>query len=361
MSYIIKNILKNKLSNSIFLVINFIVLLTIILSTSLIREALQLNNDLSKRSNNGMQIKLNFNKDIKIEDMNLISKNIFSNDLYEVGKIGTRIGEKTAFVVGANNFNPKILKLKSGRYISEEEISNGENKVLIGKFFEEYVFKKGNKELINIFDKEYEVVGSLGSKYGNSYYDEIVYMPITSLPNDIKNVNENNIYLYLNKEHDFVKIQNEEIKNDNNISGFERIDISKSRLYDNIKYYKGIIIKILIMSFCIFVNFYLIMAMIMKNKATEISIKKAVGFTNNKIMADIFYETVIVSSIALIFSLIFYKTYQSNLRNQVGVTVDISPTVVFFVFIILILNSLILSRLQLKNIDKYNITQIIQE
>lgn len=361
MRYIIKNILSNKLSNIFFIVINFIVLLSIILTGSLIRETLQLNNDLNKRINNGTQIELDFTSSMKIDDMNNIVKNLFSDELYEVGKIGIIIGEKRAVITGINKVNSKILRISSGRYLSEQEILNGEDKVLIGKFFDEYTFNKNGRKLINIFDKEYEVVGVLGYKIGNSLYDDSIYLPFTSLPSDIKNSEANAIYIYGSKKLSLGNIGNGKVESLNNISGYNEINISKSLIYSNIDYYKGLIIKITTMSICVLINFYLLMSMMIKRRSKEISIKKAIGFTNKIIMKEIFLEITSLSVISLLFSILFYKYYQLRLIDQIGSSVYISLSVILFVFIVLIINCLILSGLQLRNIDKCSLSQVMQE
>lgn len=126
-------------------------------------------------------------------------------------------------------------------------------------------------------------------------------------------------------------------------------------------YYRGLIIKIIIMCICVVINFYFLINIWIKRRNLEISIKKALGFNNKKILIDMFFEITLLSIISLIISLFLYKSYQVKLIKQVGASVIISPFVIFFVFIILILNSLVVTTLQLQNIKKSNLCEIMQE
>lgn len=361
MIYIFRNILNNKINNIVFVIINFIMLFSIILSGTLIREILQINNEVNRRADYGIEIRLNFKEQIKIEEMNDIARKLFKDNIFEFGKIGARINEKYVKIMCAENINNEILKVMTGRTFTKEEILGGENKAIIGRYYEPFVEKRNDKDYIQVLGTEYEVIGILGNKYGNSYYDDTVYVPFDSLPVNIKSSKEKSNIIFIDKNYDLNNLMMKSIKDMYSLESFDPIDSKNNSIYSNIDYYKKLVYKIIAIAIFIIINFYLVISMWIKQRNKQISIKKALGFDNKKILMEIFNEIILLSTVALVIATVFYKSYQAQLSSQIGANTELSAFAILFTFAILIVNCLLLTIVQLKNIDKCNLCEIMKE
>ena len=71
----------------------------------------------------------------------------------------------------------KRLPLRSGRYLTEAEVSGTERKAMIGQRFEKDTYEENGKQCIEILGEPFEVVGVLGSAQPTRM-DSMKWMPL---------------------------------------------------------------------------------------------------------------------------------------------------------------------------------------
>ena len=71
----------------------------------------------------------------------------------------------------------KRLPLRSGRYLTEAEVSGTERKAMIGQRFEKDTYEENGKQCIEILGEAFEVVGVLGSAQPTRM-DSMKWMPL---------------------------------------------------------------------------------------------------------------------------------------------------------------------------------------
>jgi len=133
-------------------------------------------------------LKINFNKEqpksnveklieVMVEDgvkLSYIRQSTFkkSEDIYD-----TFVNYCVISDPGIYNYN--ILE---GRNIHLEEIENGRKVALVSNKYKRFLKKSNSKTYINVENEDYEVVGVIGNKYCESYYNFSVFIPYTATP-----------------------------------------------------------------------------------------------------------------------------------------------------------------------------------
>lgn len=85
-----------------------------------------------------------------------------------------------------NNAPEWNIPIINGRYFEEDEAKGNLHKVIIGKEIARKLSIDVGKDKININNEKYDVVGISGRIYKETQWDNIIYIPIKALPQNIK-------------------------------------------------------------------------------------------------------------------------------------------------------------------------------
>jgi len=229
--------------------------------------------------------------------------------------------------------------LGSGRYFTPEECTNGTPLILVGK-------KIASKLKINVDDsiefhgEKYRVIGIMGTDNMFSDWDDLISIPLKSLPKDYLKVLKgkvventgmlNNLKLQMIfrvKQSKYEKVKNEILSNLNyNNLKIEETDASPWVSSLDTEAPKTILILIPIIVAALFnvvnISFFWIM-----DRKKEITIKKAIGATNKSIISSVRNELLTIGLIATILSFIVQvlleSTFESSLY-KIGMSLEFS-------------------------------------
>jgi len=244
-----------------------------------------------------------------------------------------------------NNDNIKHFPLIKGKYYTSSQISRREKVVVIGQSLVPLIEKKNGKEYIYIKNNAYQVVGILGIKDVESYIDEMVCMPITSIPKaykkDIETINFScEMYCSSDDVEKNIKSLEEEFKKMdcnvsiidhgflNNDEGISDVDGEQLLNMSLLGYVVSIVYAINIVSFWI------------EKRKYEMAVRKAVGYSNYDIGKIIYKEMAIVMLISCICGLLIQTVLKIFVNKILEYDMSISLTNVFISIIVVFLTAL---------------------
>lgn len=354
---VLKNINANKLGASIFMIAMFISIFCLIIGINTFINQYKYTHERNKFADENINVTISFNDKSNYVNIINLSKEL-SEDKYTIflPKVQLVLDDKMAFVTGIIS-NDIEFNLVKGRNFSHEELISDCNKIIIASGYEEKIYLKENKEFIKVFDEEYEVIGIVGEKYSESFYDGNMYIPYKGLPKHIKNlssdiaqiqINNKNIEKkeYLNKKYN---ILNMDIENINKITLDSRLEKHKE-YFDYLKY----------MSIFVLSNIFLLITSWMNSRKYQIAIKKVVGYDNLKIIKELILEMSILTIISSIISTIIYKLTSTYISKFLYITLYLSPINFFVSTFIALTISVLISLCQIFIISKSNINSFIQ-
>lgn len=222
--------------------------------------------------------------------------------------------------VNADYMRIKILRVgENGRYFNEADNWNARNVAIIGENVQTTLFgkEKALGKQINIGDIYFKVIGMLKNDdiFSASEVNS-VYMPYSSYRNNVDNQSPINAFcLYLGKTTDSKSFENElrafsahklqfssEDKQALQIVNFE----TQTSAFEGL--FKGLNVFIWIVGICFLISGIVgvsnIMFVVIKERTSEIGIRKAVGATPKSILVLMLTESVIITIAAGIIGLV---------------------------------------------------------
>ena len=264
----------------------------------------------------------------EVNVMNLVNEQI--NTKY---KMATADIEVTYFE-NSPNWTPK---LSSGEYLLEKNCINGEKYVLIGIGLAEKLDVKVNDE-IGFYNENYKIKGIIGKKFVSTNLDNVMIIPVTSLPNEylqsFKNqtINENDKSLNLNIIYR-VKPQNidayfNELKNKFDKNTFH-YDIKKNLGGSNLGVsISNELMEIIPITIVTLINFIIISSNWVISRKKEITIKKILGatdsFLKNMIVKELIALLILSLLVAEATQLLLYR-YVEGFVNSYNFSFDLTP------------------------------------
>ncbi|WP_299551869.1 ABC transporter permease [Seonamhaeicola sp.] len=226
-------------------------------------------------------------------------------------------GEKNSYSLRAvhpdNQFLEKT-KIKEGRYINNNDLTNKSKVVVIGRLVEEDLFTKTTPigKYINLSGIQYKVVGTFTDDGGDNE-ERMIYMPISSA----QQIYGNNDYIdqisltynpemKLNSAIDFGIALEKDLKKKFNVSPNDQRAV---RVFNMAQQTKGVNQFTTVLSVIIFiiglgtliagiVGISNIMIFIVKERTKEIGIRKALGAAPKAIVSIILIESIVITAIA---------------------------------------------------------------
>lgn len=230
------------------------------------------------------------------------------------------------------------IPLLHGRHFTSIEAVGSEHLVLIGKQLEKTLFPNGITltSTVNVNGEKYRVIGVLGKEYRQTQWDDVIYVPLNGLPNQLKveMFNKTSLTIFIRKNNSnpsdiTEKIKEMFIKATKN-SKIEYI-IETLPTTDNSQISNSILGTILIAGLILFVciiNVTNLSLFWILDRRKEFSIKKAIGATNTTLLFSIVAEMVVIVLIAAFLAITLQKILQfiffKYLISNFGSTLEIS-------------------------------------
>ncbi len=218
--------------------------------------------------------------------------------------------------------------LVRGEYYTVDDVKKGNKVVLIGASLEDNAYKKNNKEYIKIEGEEYIVKGILGFENQASQWDRRMVMPCTAFPKSYfeKAINDKYdtlIYVIYREDGDYSKdittITNRVEKIFNNVVVNCDGPIYSESVLNQVAVNPDKILLIALVGYIVTLILSInITVFWMENRRYEISLRKAMGFSNGSIVKMIFGEMMGFVFIAFVLALLL----QLVLNAVMGSIVD---------------------------------------
>ena len=191
------------------------------------------------------------------------------------------------------NSNNAVKTLIDGSFFSPDDIMNEKNVAVVGKNI--VCTEENQKKYVNLKNKKYEVIGTLGSKNAESKMDNVILIPLTQ---DIINHFQNEfIICYDDYEEIIAFLSNENLFGDVLINSSNRPNILKTVNISN----KQIIVPVLLI-----IDIYLIFVFTTiewpKSRKNEFYIKQMNGFKFKQIFLKSIMEYAIMCFISSLIS-----------------------------------------------------------
>jgi len=201
--------------------------------------------------------------------------------------------------------------LIAGRYYTAEEVKNGVRVVLIGTSHKKNIREKAGKQYIDIYGEAYEVLGVVGIEDQVSLWDNRIFMPCTSLPDEVKadfTFSAATFILY-NQSGGLLKDQKVIRRNGNSMfSGFEIEDkgaIQTEDMKEALLQSQNPIYSLALMGYFVTLIYAInIVVFWLEKRRYEIGLRKAFGYTDKDITKLIFGEMVGLSLLSCIIAMV---------------------------------------------------------
>ncbi|GKU77288.1 ABC transporter permease [Paenibacillus sp. L3-i20] len=236
------------------------------------------------------------------------------------------------------------VPLISGRFVTSQDMGQGQKVAVIGKNLEYLTFMENDQEYIRYDDEDYNVIGKLGHSNRSSSFDDLFILNLDQLLLKSDNLQYYSdlwtIYnLNSSTEESFYHLNNQ-IKNINNQTSLTQLNTQTSNSYleellTNRLFslsITGVIIILLLMNILNTTNFYI------ESKRREIGIRKAVGASNWNISVKILKDYI---SLAIVAYLIAQIVYIGVVRFKItplifGDSINLFSTTAGFVLVLVV-------------------------
>lgn len=296
MKYLLCN-MKNRKSATIFLIFGIFVGVSILSFNISYTEALKNRNKISSLNESNYSL---FTI-VSTKQLNTIEKYILdlsSKSYVNLSIPNSKHKNESYTLVGVGFTNSIIYKpdIVNGSFFSKEQANSNEKIAIVGRRFENKIYKKNNNEYIKIDNEEFKVIGI------NKTINDInsIFIPIKVFLNMYSNEEIMNVkILAINK------LIEQQLYYKNIVSMMTKDSVLidfKSEAYNLSNYILTFIsFLILIIAIINIINFTVFW---IAQRKKEIAIRKVVGATNSDIRKLIFSEILVLSFIALISSII---------------------------------------------------------
>lgn len=209
----------------------------------------------------------------------------------------------------------------NGRDYTPQEVINGDKKILIGKNIDKLTYKDNNIKKINIKDTVYEVVGIVGRKNKKTPWDDEIFIPLKSAPENVK-IQFAGIrpFSFLIKNNTTQPLKDcQYLKNKitgENASFIEKELDEKDDVVANIFAKNNDFTQItLTITILVLINMMNISIFWIDDRIQEIGIRKAFGMNNKQIIEMLSKELLSICIISILFIFILQLTFSVFIDN----------------------------------------------
>ena len=300
---ILKKILKAKYSLFIFISITIFTSLVVSTYQSLLSDAKTSGNYISENATL-----------VDFENINSIPKEIFLNSIYKIPNINIEkkglspgaFGGKAVYYASPEN---ESINMISGRFFTNEDFKVNKPVAIVGKEVLKTCTEKNNKTYFIYDNIEYEVIGVMGFANRSSLSDLKFTLNLNSYIEKHPLITDKSFvfYSYSNNNvfDDFIsEIEKSSISINYELKSIKSVNnsIKNSLLMDGFNVTILLIILILLIS----VNIINVTIQWVEKNRKAISIKKAIGATNSKILVELILNYQLISCISFIIGMIVY-------------------------------------------------------
>jgi putative ABC transport system permease protein len=231
-----------------------------------------------------------------------------------------------------------ILPLLSGRYISAEEIAAGEKVAVIGEMLKENTITVGEDINIAIEGENYRVVGVAGRKTDKITFDNVLYIPLSTIPEPVVNkvIKDSQVSVFIRKNGGSPSEEAAKLG-----AAMKEIDklstIEEKRIEENFGITEFNLIVTIIMVGLILVtgiiNVLNLSVFWILDRRKEISVKKAFGANNYNVVFEVFKDMFFLSLTGAIFAITLQFIVDMTLSELI--MFSITPTAANFLLVFL--------------------------
>lgn len=260
--------------------------------------------------------------------------------------------------------------LISGRYYTAKEIRDRKNVVLIGKTLKKYLKEKDDKQYINIYGEEYEVLGVIGFKGKSSLWDNRICIPVTALPEiafeDMVLEGGTINFIMYNEKGTTKKDKVVIAKNGKTIdSGFHIKDqgkIETENMVSELAQSQDPIYILAIMGYVVTIIYAInIVIFWLQKRRYEIGIRKAFGYTDGNIAKLIIGEMIGISFLAAAIALLLQAVLSIIIGRVSKYTFTLFLPNIILALAVVLFTALITSVLPIKRALKIPPASILKE
>lgn len=260
--------------------------------------------------------------------------------------------------------------LISGRYYTAKEIKDRKNVVLIGKTLKKLLKEKDNKQYIDIYGEEYEVLGVIGFKGKASLWDNRICIPVTVMPDiayEDMVLEGGTINFIMYHENGNTKKDKKIIaKNGKTIDDKFRIKdqgkIETENMVSELAQSQDPIYTLAIMGYVVTIIYAVnIVIFWLQKRRYEIGIRKAFGYTDFDIAKLIIGEIIGISFLATVIALLLQAVLSIIIGSVSKYTLTLFLPNIILALVVVLITALITSVLPIKRALKIPPASILKE
>ncbi|ASW42393.1 ABC transporter permease [Clostridium isatidis] len=250
--------------------------------------------------------------------------------------------------------------LLEGRFFTKDDFRADANFAVIGKEVLRYTkVENGRRYILRGLDK-YEVIGVVGKEKLSSRYDDIILYNLNSILNNKEILNKDTWWIdSLNKSKIEIKEEVTNIGDNQFIEIIDEVDNSPNPLAQAIKRSQTLIISFVLIILCVLLTLVRSIIYWIESISLEIGVRKKYGATNKEIFFDIVKRYILISTGAMIISIIIQKVFlKINFLELVNYQISYINIILSIMFIITL--GIIFICIAMYKISKIGINQLLK-
>lgn len=225
--------------------------------------------------------------------------------------------------------------LKKGRYYTPEELQSGKAVALAGEsVVSKFAEEKDGKYMLKLGNKEYEIVGTVGSKSSRSLWEGRIFIPYSALPSDIADDffwgdESLNFILYnqeksVNKDIQIIRANARKFLKKCHIKKVGKLesDDMSELLMRNVSSFAVMAVLGYLATLVYAVN---ILMYWLRKMRFEIGLRKSCGYTNREIFGRMYKEVFGMCLVSASLSLILQETVGMLMEKTGDIYFELSP------------------------------------
>lgn len=302
----------------------------------------ELNIDLNNGySNHNMTITINLSTEMNWQKLDNIVDELSKNIELQLMRQGMDL-TKTQYVdlktVSYNDYPEWTIPILSGKYISIDDIQNGNKVAVIGKDLIKFTYKNQENTYIDFAGETYKVIGITGRNNNSNIYNKDIYIPFKSISENAKVIinDDSQLIIFLRKNGQSPINEARKL-----VKAVKAIDenavISQNTVStSSVASYKlrNTVIEVTLILITGIINVINLSIFWILDRKKELAVKKTFGANNYNIAYEIFKEMFALSLSGAILAVII----QNIIDYFAGTLISfpITPTIINFVLIFLL-------------------------
>lgn len=310
--FVVKDILKNKVSSIILITMICLSMFGFSTVFNILLNATVKSIESRNLSNSTKFLNINFSKEQPKSNVEKLIKVMVENGV-KLSYIRQATLKKSedlydTFVNYCVISDPKIYhyNILYGRNINPDEIRNGSKVALVSNKYQRFLKKENSKIYINIENEDYEVVGIIGNKYCDSYYNFCMFIPYTATP---KVWDNDGAELFCSFTISTDSISIDKYREEFEISKIQESNLPVQTIQSDYDAFKNEMRFFVVLFLTSIINILLFSFYWMNTKKNQIGILKALGYSNKAVWILILKELFAFSFIASVITSILYYPF----------------------------------------------------